>query len=302
MTKSPRTGFCLGLLTCSQLGGLTGDDAMLAGALDDLGILVKPVVWSELPSVECDAVVIRSTWDYHLHCDEFMRALRAAEKSGITVWNSPDVVAWNAHKGYLRDLQSAGIPIVPSHWVDKGTNLNLRGIIAQTGWSDVVVKPAVSAGAYRTFRVSLPVEAPDEASFSDAVEVGDVIIQPYLREIGDGELSLIFVEGNFTHAVRKRPAPGDFRVQAQFGGTTEAVVPDAGVVASARAFLRVLSETPLYARVDGCMVDGAFVLMELELIEPDLFFGTSDSGCRRLASALCGRLTQMAFDRQGTPV
>ena len=164
------------------------------------------------------------------------------------------------------------------------------------------MKPAVSGGAHRTWRAS-PGEPADEARLSAMAGDGTVLIQPLVDEIErDGEWSLIFFDGRFSHAVIKRPRSGDFRVQKEHGGTVEPIVPSASIIADAARAIAAASaagETPLYARVDGCVVDGTLMLMELELLEPELFLRTDAAAGDRLASALLARLADRAIGKWG---
>jgi glutathione synthase/RimK-type ligase-like ATP-grasp enzyme len=151
-----------------------------------------------------------------------------------------------------------------------------------------VVKPAVSASARDTWKATRADAHESEASFRELAAAGDVLVQPFVREVtSDGEWSLLFYGGVYSHAVRKRPRAGDFRVQTAHGGSAVAEEPDARVIAQAREALRAapapLGEL-LYARVDGCMIGDRFVLMELELVEPELFLGMHPAAADRLAA------------------
>jgi glutathione synthase/RimK-type ligase-like ATP-grasp enzyme len=160
-----------------------------------------------------------------------------------------------------------------------------------------VVKPAISAAARDTWRVGTP--APDdEARFQALLQRGTVLVQPYMDVIAtQGELSMIFIDGRFSHAVVKRPRHGDFRVQATHGGVADVAYPSEELVRQGAAILRAAptaATAPLYARVDGVVVDGVLLLMELELIEPSLFFTGQPHGVERFAAALARRIRASA--------
>lgn len=233
------------------------------------------------------AVVLRSCWDYHHRTDEFLRWLDDLERRAAHVLNPIPTIRWNATKTYLRDLADAGIGVVPTAVIEMGTEANLHGVMRERGWREAVVKPTVSATAFETWRVGPSPTSDDEARFARLLRERGMMIQPYVANIEqDGELSLMFLDGQFSHAVRKRPRAGDFRVQAEFGGTVETAEPQDDLVVEAE---RVLARTPtpcLYARVDGCVVDGRFLLMELEVIEPSLFFQYDPGSADRLADAI----------------
>ena len=157
----------------------------------------------------------------------------------------------------------------------------------ERGWGDVVVKPAISASAYRTWQTEGGVTPEDETRFRAMVMTGEVMVQPRLETlVAEGEWSFVFLGGEFSHAVLKRPAPGDFRVQTNLGGTVSRAEAPPKWVDQARAALAVVQGPWLYARVDGCMLDGQFVLMELEMLEPDLFLNLEPGAPARFADAL----------------
>jgi glutathione synthase/RimK-type ligase-like ATP-grasp enzyme len=234
-----------------------------------------------------DAVVLRSSWDYHLRTQEFLAWLDDLERRAACVFNPVPTLRWNATKTYLADLSAAGIPVVPTVWIDAGAGTKLGEVIEDRGWPEAVVKPTISATAYETWRVAGGPTWDDVARFARLLGLRSMMVQRYLPSIEvDGELSLVFLGGRYSHAVRKRPLPGDFRVQHEFGGTIEAATASGRLVEVAA---RALAETPdscLYARVDGCVEDDRFLLMELEVVEPSLFFHYDAGSARRLADAI----------------
>src|SRR6266540_1929930 len=190
------------------------------------------------------------------------------------VWNPPAILRWNSHKGYLRDLAARGVPVVPTRWLARGTPVELAQLLRDVGWSDAVVKPAVSASAHGTWRTSFETAGADQRRLDELLRSGDVMVQPFMSEVRDaGEWSILFLGGRFSHAVLKRPGAGagDYRVQLEFGGTAATMVPPDTLLADAEAVMAAVPGDPLYARVDGVERDGRLVLMELELIEPHLF-------------------------------
>ena len=282
-----------GFATSAKVPDLTDDDRLLVEVLAGRGVRVEPAIWNDdaLDWEKYAAVVIRSTWDYHLHLDEFLAWLDRLEGLDVKVFNAPSLVRWNAEKGYLRDLADRGIAIVPTRWVERGEKTSLADVIRETGWSEVVVKPAVSASAHQTWRMSANEAHDREEELASMVESGRVLVQPFLEEIEtEGEWSLLFYGGEYSHAVLKRPREDDFRVQQTHGGTSEVMDPSAAVIEEAHRVLEAAGQASLYARVDGCVVDGRFVLMELELIEPDLFLRAHPAAPGRLADTLLRRL------------
>lgn len=240
------------LVTWRGLPDLAADDRLLRDALVRRGVDASAVVWDD-PRVDWsafDAIVVRSTWDYHLRIDEFRAWIDRLD--GLPLWNPPAILRWNTHKAYLLDLAARGIDVVPTTYMPAGA----------------VVKPAVSATAHRTM-------------FLDY----DLLIQPFVPEVArEGELSFVFLGRAFSHAVRKRPRADDFRVQPEFGGSVEPYAPPPELIAQAERIAATLGDSWLYARVDAVVRDGRLLLMELEATEPSLFLDAVSAA--RLADAL----------------
>jgi glutathione synthase/RimK-type ligase-like ATP-grasp enzyme len=286
----------IALVTYDARPQATEDDRFLLDALLVRGATVDERSWSDGSTrwEEYDGVIVRSCWDYFHRPAEFHDWLDELEQRQTCVFNHTATLRWNADKRYLRDLDACGVPVIPTHWIDRGGTASLDDVRERTGWSELVVKPAVSGGAHRTWRASPGEPAHDERLSAMSAD-GTVLVQPLVDEIErDGEWSLIFFDGAFSHAVIKRPRSGDFRVQKEHGGTVEAVMPSASIIddaARAIAAAHAPDGAPLYARVDGCVVDGRLMLMELELLEPELFLRMDPSAADRLASALLARLS-----------
>ena len=180
---------------------------------------------------------------------------------------------------------------VPTRIVERGSPVRVPDVAHAEGWTRFVVKPAVSASAHETHALGLPLDAEDRAAIERVVAHGDALVQPFVDEVTtDGELSLIFFDGVFSHAAIKRSRRGDFRVQTEHGGTVAPIDVVPAIVAEARRSLDALDEMPLYARVDGVGDERSFRLMELELIEPNVFLAVADGSADRFAAAIARRL------------
>ena len=238
-----------------------------------------------------DAVVVRSVWDYHLRPAEFLLWVDALERAGVLLLNPPAVIRWNHHKAYLRDLAGHGVATVPTVWLERGADADLGGVLADRGWEEAVVKPAISASAYETWVTSRSSARTDQGRFRALLFAGDALVQPVVPEVrSGGEWSLIFFGGAFSHVMLKRPREGDFRVQEELGGSAERREPPAALIEQARQALAAVPAPCLYARVDGVERDGGLVVMELELIEPVLYFGADPGAADRFAAACLERL------------
>jgi glutathione synthase/RimK-type ligase-like ATP-grasp enzyme len=279
------------LATCALIPELTEDDRLLVGELSGRACDARPFVWDD-PAVrwsEFDRVVIRSCWDYHKRLPEFLAWLDRLDADKVPLWNPASLVRANAHKAYLLELKTAGLPVVPTVFLERGSSEDLVDVLKERGWGEAVVKPAVSASAFRTWRVSVQdaAGAKGRQAFRRLLGERDVLVQPFLPEIErDGEWSFVFFAGEFSHAVLKRPAPGDFRVQSEFGGDVLLQSPGDSVLAEAERMSRHIPRPWAYARIDAVEAGGVLTLMEIELIEPYLFLGADPLAPGRFASAI----------------
>lgn len=281
------------LVTCEAFPHLYEDDLLLVTALGEIGIDSRPAIWSDasVDWLSFDALVVRSPWDYFERLREFRAWLDARIASGVLLCNTSDILTWNLDKRYLEDLAAKGVSLVPTVFVSQGERPDIVALARGRGWDDIVIKPAISGGAYCTHRFRL--DAADRYRDDVARILSDrgLLIQPFLPEIlHTGEVSLVFFEGVFSHAIRKCPKDGDYRVQFQFGGTSErADVPEQWIEA-ARACVAAAPSRPDYARVDGVIRDDQFLLMELEVFEPLMFLAENPLAPGRFARAIAARL------------
>jgi glutathione synthase/RimK-type ligase-like ATP-grasp enzyme len=268
------------------------EEAWLGRFLQEAGASVARVAWSD-PGVDWssfDAAVLRSTWDYFERFDEFAPWLERVS-SQTRLFNSAALVRWNMDKHYLLDLERQGVLIVPTAALEAGSRASLKSVLDERGWERAVMKPAVSGAARLTFRVDQENIEEREPLFAQCVEREAMLVQPFIPSVMErGEVSLIVVDGRCTHAVRKVPRSGDFRVQDDHGGTVHHFEPSDVERAAAERAVAACLETPLYARVDLVDDGGSPRLMELELIEPELFFRFCPMAAGRLAAAVCAAL------------
>jgi glutathione synthase/RimK-type ligase-like ATP-grasp enzyme len=282
----------IAIATCANYADLKVDDELLREELEARGVESAPLVWdgAESDLDGFDACIVRSTWDYHEKHEEFLAwTRRVAETKPL--WNEAATIAWNSNKTYLRQLAERGVPIVPTVWVERGEHLLLDELLAKQGWEEAVVKPVVDLGARNLSRVPAG-DSTGRAALTRTLERHDAMVQPFLPSVEtQGELSLIYIAGNFTHAVRKRPAPGDFRVQSIWGGIVEPAEASPEHAEIAERALSQVDPTPLYARVDLVEdLNGQPCLIELELIEPNLYLAQRRPAAGVLADAAVARL------------
>lgn len=281
-------------------------DAALHRALEARGIDFDRPLWND-PEVDWsgyDLAVVRTPWDYTEDREGFVAwAERTAGQVGLE--NSADVLRWNTHKSYLIELEERGVPIVPTAWLGQGASIDLAELVAARGWGEVVVKPTVAAGSDGLLRVAAgEARRPDVQAHVDALLAhGDAMVQPFRHRISEGELSLVAIEGTVTHAVRKMPAVGEYRVQGRFGGQYAPEVMSADAVSLAEWILESVGTPLLYARVDLVLADdGTLELGELEATEPDLYLEHSEQGTEALIDAIVRRASDpVTTDGRQTP-
>jgi glutathione synthase/RimK-type ligase-like ATP-grasp enzyme len=279
----------IAFVTCAKIPGLTADDQLCVEALRQRGVEVDGVRWDDatVSWKEYDSVVLRSTWDYHLRPEEFRAWIERCERDRVRLWNPGRLVRWNMDKAYLRDLSAVGVAIPDCEWIERGSKLDLAAAMQERNWDKAVLKPTISASAHQTHVVRRENAPQAQDILSEVVGNSGAMLQQFMTQVEEqGEWALLFFGGEFSHAVLKTPKAGDFRVQSEHGGNAEAAQPAPAFLAQARQILSAIPEPALYARVDACDVDGRLVLMELELIEPDLFLRMTREAPARFAAAI----------------
>lgn len=278
--------------TCDHQPLINADDQPLADALEARGVAVTPVPWTELDPyalVDPPPILLRSTWDYHRVPTMFRTWLQALEDSGRQTFNPPAVARGNVDKIYLRDLDTAGISIPRTRWLDRIDPTSIDRVLEEESWTSAVLKPRIAATAYGTFLVEAGTHVSDDELLP--AKASGAMLQEMIPEVVErGEVSLVFLDGRFSHAVVKRAKRGDFRVQKDFGGSVDVAIPSPAVLSFADDVMTHVPATCLYARVDVVESSRGPILMELELIEPELYFRMVPESADRLAQLLVDRL------------
>lgn len=277
-------------LTMDSLEGYVSDDELTYEPLAQLGWQVHNISWhtSHTDWSKYDAVIIRTPWDYQKAPHDFLRTLEAIEAAGTPVANQLPLVRWNIDKKYLRDLEEQGILIVPTQWADQFQRDAIENWWQAWNVPELIVKPTISANADDTFWLSsktpLKVWEQMEKIFCERPHM----VQPFLPAIlEEGEYSLFFFGGNYSHAIVKKPKSGDFRVQEEHGGLIRSTQPSTSLLRTAQQVYEAIQPEPLYARIDlVCLSKGEFALMEVELIEPSLYFRTDAQSPVHFAQAI----------------
>ncbi len=278
--------------TSAALPGLAPDDRLLLRALRALGLSAEPAVWEDPHAAwdQANLCVIRSTWDYAYRRPEFLAwAQRTA--ATLALWNPAPVVVWNTHKQYLVDLAERGVPTVPTRVLPAGTPASLDAVVRETGWETVILKAAIAQTGRYLRRVDPGDREAGQRHLDRLLPHEDMLLQPFLPGVtAEGETSLVFIGGAFSHAVRKQPAAEDFRVHDDFGGSVDPVDATETQCQVAEAALAAAGAPLLYGRVDLVPGPTGPVVMELELVEPDLYFRTAPGSAERMARAVAALL------------
>ena len=277
----------IALATAAHLPNGSEDDQVLIEALRVRGVAVTTAIWDQPAHWDrFDAVVIRSVWDYHLKFTRFQEWLELLEATGANIHNTVDVIRWNADKRYMLDLEARGIRITPTRVLTASDEVSLERVLRSAGWREAVVKPAVSSTGYETWFVHTPSTAQDEGRFTRQRIRMDVLVQEFAPGVRDGELSFVFLAGQYSHCVLKRAAGTEFRIHVEHGGSVESHYPSDAHIAWAQSVMDAVTEPWTYARVDAVADDHGLMLMELELLDPELFFKYKPSSTSLLIDAL----------------
>ena len=265
------------------------EQELLKSAFEAQGLKVDITYWDN-PTYEWQetkSVLFRTIWDYFERFDEFWEWLEQV-KTKTRLINSYELIKWNIDKHYLKDMSSWGIETVPTYFADKGCNMKLHEIAKRNQWKDLVIKPAISASAFKTYKILANEIQANEKLFNSLVQERNMLVQPYFETITQlGEASLMVFDGKFTHAILKKAQPGDFRVQDDFGGTVHNYIPTKAEINFAEKVFETCKTKPVYGRVDIVWDnDKNFYLSELEIIEPELWIRNYPKCAERIAVAV----------------
>lgn len=279
----------IAFLTLADPTGFVIDDDLALMPLARRGLHVDTVPWNRtgVDWRRYGLVVIRSTWDYQHHAAEFLRVLETIERSGTRLENGSEIARWNMPKTYLRELAARGVETVPTFWREKLAPGELMPLFEEVRSDEAVIKPVMSGnaqGAWRLDRERARTLADEiEAYFADR----PLMLQPFERGIvEEGESSLIYFNGKYSHAILKVPKAGDFRVQEEHGSEIRAMTPEPALRAAADKAISAIGRKLLYARADLVRSGEAYRVMELELVEPSLYLRTDAEAPERFAEAI----------------
>lgn len=287
-------------LTMSDMGDFVTDFHLSIAPMQALGWQVETVAWrTAVDWNEFDAVYICTPWDYPDHASQFLEVLAEIDASGALLINDSALVHWTLEKTYLKDVESRGCDIVPSTWYDGFESADPSRMFAEHRTDRIVIKPAVGANAKDTFVLDSPIDDAMLGILQKTFAARAFLVQPFIENIcTEGEFSLFFFNGEYSHAIQKTPKAGDFRVQEEHGADIRPVQPPRALLEAAQALFAGIEPLPTYGRGDWVRsADGGYLLMELELIEPSLYLRTDRGAAARFARALDERFKIFAGKR-----
>jgi len=279
-------------VTCSEFPKLSESDRYVIPPLEHAGITVTATPWDRnIPWESFSSIILRSCWNYHYRYDNFIDWLNQIEHLDIPLWNPAPLVHWNSRKTYLQDIAKKNIQTIPTVYLTQGVPYDLTSYFRDHDEDEIVVKPTIGASAYQIFSVTRNTIPEGQRRLNTLLASSDCMVQPLMERVRrEGEYSFIFINGIHTHTVLKTPPKGDFRSNYQFGSRERLIVPDTELLGEASRVVSSIDKPTLYARVDGVRGDDGFVLMELELIEPHLFFDLKPQSAIQFANAITSLL------------
>ena len=277
----------LAFLSMDDLQDFFVYDELLLAPFAEHGYTVDTVSWHEADYdfSDYEAVIVRSPWDYQQYEAAFVACLKRIDQQSCLL-NSLPLMMWNLNKRYLKDLDAAGVPVLPTLWLSDFDEAAVSGAFSRFACDEVVIKPCVSANADDTFRLTRAAIQQQHEQLAACFKQRQCMVQPFVQSVTErGEVSLFYFGGELSHAILKRPQKGDFRVQEEHGGSLQAITPEPSMVHNAEAALQAMPDDYLYARVDLLWFADDWRIIELELIEPSLYFNLDERSPQRFVNA-----------------
>lgn len=276
------------ILTMDKLDNFVIDDKNLDAPMAELGWQTSHVSWRDkaVDWNQFEAVIIRSTWDYQEDANAFMQVLGDIEQSEAVLLNSLAIAKWNINKNYLREVDIKGADIIPTIWLEDFDFSKLAQYFKGFNTNQIVIKPTISANSDNTFWLKEANYLAQEKLLKSSLKNRQLMVQPFISAIvEEGEYSLFYFAGKYSHCILKTPKKGDFRVQEDHGGVLQSINPSKDLLTTGSKALQTIPEEVLYARIDLVEHEGVYKLMEIELIEPSLYFNLDENAAARFSQA-----------------
>lgn len=282
----------IALVSCSAMASfkshIESEDELLLRFFREKGIDTRTEVWDD-PAADWesyDLAMIKSTWDYFDKPAAFRKWLDDMENRRVNLHNPVPVLRWNMDKIYLREMEEAMVPVIPTVWMDRGEAFDLRSISQRLDAEEIIIKPRISGASKNTFKIGPADFTEITPKLKNLLQHEDFMAQPFMKEVQQGEHSYIFFNGRFSHAIRKVPVRNDFRVQHYFGGSIDPIRPEPQLLRQAQQVADRFAADCLYARVDGIVRNRTLYIIELEVIEPMLYLFTHPASFGKLLGSI----------------
>ena len=285
----------LAILTSVDMPQMLPYDMEVIEILNERGIDTTIFVWDKLIVGDLeniknyDAILVRTIWDYFIKYDEFLKLLDFLEVSKLPVFNPIEILKWNMNKKYLRELERDGFDIIPTVFNLNNENDSFEKAMS-LGWKKMVLKPVISGNSYHTFVIDANEQAEFEQLLNKYFQSRPFMLQEFIPEISNGEISTITFSNNYSYSVTKVPPKGEYRVQFDYGGIYHFGDVNPTIKTICDRISSRFADKLLYQRVDGVWRDGKFLIMEVELIEPDLYLNLSNEAKKQWVESLIGKL------------
>jgi glutathione synthase/RimK-type ligase-like ATP-grasp enzyme len=279
------------LASCAGRADAVSADALLVAALQAQGVQVETRHWNDTSVLwhRCDAIVVRTTWDWYVDVAAFTGWLDRVQVR-TQLLNPPQTLAWGLDKRFLLDLAASNVPVVPTLALSVADTARVARWAAHHGYDELILKPSLSAGSIGVVRTQ--VGDIETTLLQDWPQQAVRLVQPYLRTIEtDGELSIVFIDGKLSHGICKTPKVGEFRIQSEYGGKNTPIDPDDAAQAVAKAAIAAIPGDPVFVRIDMLHDGSSYRVIEVEVIEPDLYLSVAPQAADRLAQALVKRVS-----------
>lgn len=276
------------ILTMDFLDDFDDYDMMLNEPMANLGWQVDHISWRKksVDWSQYQAVIIRSTWDYQDDASAFMQVLSDIEASGAVLLNSLKIAQWNINKNYLREVEDKGAEIIPTIWLEQFEYSLIESYFEYFETDQIIIKPTISANSDNTFWLKKDTIHEQQVLLEESLINRQLMIQPFIPAIiEEGEYSLFYFSSQYSHCILKTPKSGDFRVQEEHGGILQSITPCKKLLTAANIAMQTIPEEVLYARIDLVEHEGVYKLMEIELIEPSLYFNLDESAAQNFSVA-----------------
>jgi len=274
MNQNPRIALIADRETLPEYTNSNTENAQLLSFLKEKGLDITPEVWDneKLNWSDYNILALKTPWDYCLRIKEFHSWLDKLDRINAFLLNPIQIIRWNSDKIYFKDMEKEGIKLVPTLWLDQGNDFDVENIFEHFKTPKIIVKPRVSGSAKHTYALTKEEALQKREYIKGLIQEENFMTQPFLQEIQtQGEWSLIYFNGKYSHSVLKTAKSDDFRVQDNFGGNAHNLEAPSYLLEAAQNIVDKFAKGCLYARVDGLDINQEFVLMELEIIEPQLF-------------------------------